>query len=161
MADQIWPFEGLPGWMYAALFGLNENGAQLAVDVILAPAPPYGLGNTYAATTLGVVSAAFTAASANAGGANFLAPGDFAVLPLAGSVQILQAFPVTFTNITGGDVTVLGTAMYSAQTINQGSASGPPLLYNIQELPAGPTVVPNGGTIILPVFIGDLSQLSS
>ena len=82
------------------------------------------------------------------------------VIPAAviSGVGISQALPITFTNISGVDQTVNGIAMYDNNPTFPPSS---PLLMNVQGLSGGPVVIPNGGTIVIPVLIGDSSQLSS
>jgi hypothetical protein len=158
MANQIFPDEGLQDCATLLLAGGNGGSGNLWFDIYTAPSTAPTLASAFAALTLGVQSGAWTAASANSSGTNLISPGDGPTM-LLGHLGIATGQPVTFTNTSGGPLTVYGSAWYDA------SAQAPPneksnTLLAIQALDV-PVVVPNGGTIVLTPILFNQSVFAS
>ncbi len=156
MADQIWVNEGLMNELKSMVAGIQAGVGTFNLDLVLTPAPPFTNVNTFGSSTFGVMSGAFSAVSLNASGTNVIAAADVVPVGVLGNVALAQAQPVTFTNISGAPVLVNGIAMFDP------SATFPPattLIMNIAALDGGPVTIPDGGTITIPVIIGDSSQL--
>lgn len=156
MADQIWPNEGLMNELKSMVAGIQASVGTFNVDLVLTPAPPFDNTSTYGASTFGVLSGNFSAASLNASGTNVIAAADVVPVGVLGNVALAQALPITFTNLSAAPIIVNGIAMYDPSSTFPG---GTPLLMNIAALDGGPVSIPAGGTITLPVIIGDSSQL--
>ncbi len=156
MADQIWPNEGLMNELISMVAGIQASAGTFNVDLILTPSAPFANTNTFAGFTFGVLSGAFSATSANASGSNVIAVADVLPVGVLANVALAQAQPVTFTNISGAPVLVNGIAMFDPSAT---FPPGTPLLMNVAALDGGPVTIPNGGTITIPVILGDSSQL--
>ena len=161
--DQIWPNEGLLNVLLSLIFGTqNGSGSPLLCDLINVNIGLTGPQAKYANMAFTTLSSQTSATSGLLSGNNILQTADFTVSMLVGNQLLLQpSGPITFTNIIGIDVQVLGWAIYMTGTMPPiPNGTGPNLLMNYQFYDA-PINLPAGGTILVTPTIGDNSLLTS
>jgi hypothetical protein len=156
MNDQVYPNEGLIDIWMQAIAQLVTISSPLQWDLCLFVPPDPANLTTWALGNWGQDTGQFSVSSANTDGDNRTLYLDFLANPYGvfANNGLVQAYPITFTNVSGSAQTIYG---YGAWNPNQ-FVTGSEALWTFTIFSA-PLIIPVLDTFVLFPLLGNISVL--